>query len=87
MTRHLRASWCNIAASQHDEIEQWQNRRKNVANALLWYREEYLVVLAKRSDYWMRITAYCTSQRHPVEQLRRERDSFNHAAGRGGQKD
>ena len=75
------------AASQHDEIEQWRNRRRNVANTLLWYREEYLVVLAKRSDYWLLITAYCTSQRRRVEQLRRERDSYYHAVGRGGQKD
>ncbi len=39
------------SAATHPEIDEWQNSRGTETNRLLWYREEYLVVLAERRDY------------------------------------
>jgi hypothetical protein len=71
----------------HPEIDEWQNTRGAEVNTLLWYREEYLVVLGQRRDYWLLKTAYCTEQSGRIRQLRRERDAFRRAAGTGGQND
>jgi len=68
----------------HPEIHEWQNTRGTEVNTLLWYREEYLVVLAQRRDYWLLKTAYSTDQSGRIRQLRRERDAFHRAAGGGG---
>ena len=68
--------WVIQNAGNHPEIDEWQNSRRNVTNTLLWYREEYLVVLAQRQDHWLLKTAYCTGQRQRIQQLRRERNNF-----------
>ena len=49
-------------APTHAEIDEWQNTRGTVVNTLLWFREEYLVVLARRQGYWLLRTAYCTEK-------------------------
>ena len=54
--------WVIRNARAHDEIDEWQNRRGTEVNTLLWFREEYLVVLARRRDYWLLKTAYCTEK-------------------------
>ena len=77
--------WVITNAASHPEIDEWQNRRGRETNTLLWYREEYLVVLARRGDYWLLKTAYCTDQPHRVRNLRQERDDF-HRSERKGQK-
>jgi hypothetical protein len=68
--------WVIENAPTHSEIDEWQNIRGTETNTLLWYREEYLVVLAQRGDYWLLKTAYCTSKSGRIRQLRRERDAF-----------
>ncbi len=68
--------WVIQNAGSHPEIDEWRNNRKNVTNTLLWYREEYLVVLAQRQDRWLLKTAYCTDQRRRIQQLRQERDNY-----------
>ena len=80
--------WMIENAGTHPGIDEWQNSRKNKTNTLLWYREEYLVVLAQRRDYWLLKTAYCTDRPRPITQLCRERDNFHQAgqtAGGGAQ--
>ena len=72
--------WVIENAPLHPAIDEWQNRRRNEVNTLLWYREEYLVVLAQRRNYWLLRTAYCTDQPHRIQRLRRERDDFHRAA-------
>ena len=74
--------WVIENAVTHPEIDEWQNRRKNKINTLLWFREEYLVVLAQRQRYWLLKTAYCTGQSLRVRQLRHERDQFKRTLGR-----
>lgn len=70
--------WMIENGETHPTIDEWQNTRRTETNTLLWYREDYLVVLTRRRDYWLLKTAYCTERRGRIEQLRRERD----AAGR-----
>lgn len=57
-------------------IDMWQNTRGTNVNTLLWYREEYLVVLGQRNGYLLLKTAYCTDQRGRVRRLQKERDAF-----------
>jgi hypothetical protein len=71
--------WIIENNAAHPEIDEWQNRRGSETNTLLWYREEYLVVLGQRRDYWLLKTAYCTDQRGRIAKLRRERDAFRRA--------
>lgn len=74
--------WIIENSAAHPDIDEWQNSRGSERNTLLWYREEYLVVLARRRGYWLLKTAYCTERHGRVRQLRRERDAFKSAAGR-----
>ncbi len=76
--------WMIASAVTHAEIDEWQNSRGSETNTLLWYREEYIVVLAERRDYWLLKTAYCTEQRGRIAKLRSERDAFRRAAGQRG---
>ena len=68
--------WIITNATNHPEIDEWRNRRKKTCNTLLWYREEYLVVLAQRRNYWLLKTAYYTNQPRRIARLRLERDKF-----------
>lgn len=69
--------WVIENASTHSEIDVWENVRGTNRNILLWFREEYLVVLAERRDYLLLKTAYCTNQSGRVRKLRKERDHFH----------
>ena len=40
-------------ATAHPEIDEWRNERQREKNTLLWYREEYLVAMARRRNYWL----------------------------------
>lgn len=71
--------WVIENAAAHAEIDIWQNTRGTEVNALLWFREEYLVVLGQRQGYWLLRTAYCTDKSGRIAQLRKERDAFRRA--------
>ncbi len=68
--------WTITNGDSHADIDAWHNKRENEDNVLLWYKEQYLVVLAQRKDYWLLKTAYCTDRSGRVRQLRRERDAY-----------
>lgn len=73
--------WIIENATTHPNIDEWKNKRHGKINTLLWYREEYLIVLEQRvleqrENYWLLKTAYCTDKTFRLKQLRRERDSF-----------
>ena len=72
-------------ATTHPAIDEWQNRRRTERNTLLWYREEYLVVMAQRRDYLLLKTAYCTERSGRIAGLRRERDAFRRSPPRAGE--
>jgi hypothetical protein len=77
--------WVIENAATHPEIDEWQEVRGNAVDTLLWYREEYLVVLAKRRDYWLLKTAYCTTQHGRIAKKRRERDAYLAKIKKGAQ--
>lgn len=62
------------------DIDAWWTTRGSDRRRCLWFREEFLVVLAKRvrdrDQYWQLITAYDTPQEHRKRNLRRERDAW-----------
>lgn len=69
--------WLIQNAVAHPEIDEWQNNRGTEVNTLLWYREEYLVILGQRNGYWLLRSAYCTEKSGRIAQLRKERDALN----------
>ena len=73
--------WVIENAGAHSKIDEWQNTRGTETNTLLWYCEEYLVVLAQRQDYFLLKTAYCTEKSGRIWQLRKERDAFRQGGG------
>ena len=62
-------------------VDHWSNRRGSDTRRLLWYSEEFLVILAERTRkrdgfrYLQLITAYCTTEEHTKRRLRQERDA------------
>jgi hypothetical protein len=72
--------WVIRNSDAHPDIGEWDNTRGTETNRLLWYREEYLVILGKRSGYWLLKSAYCTEQSGRIAKLRRERDAFRRAS-------
>lgn len=67
--------WIIENADSHAEIDVWENRRGRETNTLLWFQEDYLVVLSARAQNFLLKTAYCTERDHRIRKLRRERDS------------
>jgi hypothetical protein len=63
-------------------VDVWKNGRHGDERTLVWYREEFLVVLAARRRardgfrYFQLITAYETKEEHRKSKLRRERDDY-----------
>ena len=68
--------WVINNAMSHPEIDKWWNARRRETNTLLWYREEYLVVLSQRENYWLLKTAYVTEGKYRIRRLREERDAY-----------
>lgn len=70
-----------VEAHAAEEIDVWRNQRQRDTRRLLWFNEEYLVVLAERTrqrdgfQYMQLVTAYCTTEESRKEKLRKERDS------------
>lgn len=79
-----RVGWIRPVIDHADDplIDTWENERKGDKRRLLWFREEYLVVMAERTRerddfrYFQLITAYCTLEEYRKRQLRRERDDY-----------
>lgn len=69
-------SWIIENADTHDEIDTWEQRRGSNASVLLWFREEYLVILARRNEYYLLKTAFFVDRQHRIKKFRKERDQF-----------
>ena len=69
-----------IENSTQPGVDVWPNERGGEVRTLLWYREEFLVVMALRTRqrdgfrYYQLITAYDTPEEHRRRKLRKERD-------------
>jgi hypothetical protein len=70
-------AWLIRNAEFHDGVSWWENRRGSNTHVVLWLEEEdFVVVLAKRRDYYLLRTAYCVEKSHRRRSLQRERDRF-----------
>lgn len=78
LERCKRIAWIRalIENADHPDIDCWSNTRGREKCWLLWFREEYLVVLAERNGYYLLKTGYCTVRARYIEKLRRERDDY-----------
>lgn len=57
------------------EISYWENKRGNNKHVVLWLeKENFIVILAKRHDYFLLKTIYVHNNKK-TEKLRKERDS------------
>ncbi|MFA5555016.1 MAG: hypothetical protein WCZ89_04020 [Phycisphaerae bacterium] len=84
LRRCERIRWVRAIIEHQDSgvVETWQSLRKGEKRYLLWFNEEFLIVLSERQrkrdgfQYIQLITAYCTEEEHRKRSLRRERDVF-----------
>lgn len=83
LERCKRIRWIKaiIEHAENPEVEVWTNHRGKERCFLLWYKEQYLVVLANRKrkkderKYYLLKTAYCTMSQKRIQRLRKERDA------------
>lgn len=76
LERCRRITWIRaiVENATRPEVQHWTNQRGGETRHLLWFREEYLVVLAERQGYYLLKTAYPTNREHTKRKLRKERD-------------
>ena len=82
LERCKRIGWIRaiIENASSAEVDHWTNQRRGEKCHLLWFREEYLVVLAGRAgrqagrEYYLLKTAYLTDRPHTTRKLRAERE-------------
>jgi hypothetical protein len=55
----------------------WKNRRGRDTHVVIWAEDrDFVVILAKRRDYYVLKTAYCDLKPHRRSTFQRERDAF-----------
>ncbi len=66
-----------IAHVENDaEVSWWENKRQRDTHVVIWHEaENFVVILAKRKDYYLLKSAYCVQTRRK-ETFIRERDKF-----------
>ncbi len=68
-----------------DRVDVWENEREGKPRRLLWFDEEYLIVLASQvsrstgAAYFNLVTAYTTTEEHRRRKLRKERDAYHNS--------
>jgi len=78
LRRCERVGWIRAIIEHADLpiIKKWVNQRGRNTRVLLWFNEEYLVVLEKRSSHWLLCTAYCTTWERTKARLRRQHEQY-----------
>jgi hypothetical protein len=70
-------SWMIKQLGKDIRITWWEEKRDREKCKLLWLEEEdYLIILAKRKNYWLLKTAYLTDRSHKRKQLQRNREIY-----------
>lgn len=70
-------SWIIMQLGKDTRITWWEEKRGHEKYKLLWLEEEdYLIILAKRKNYWLLKTAYLTDKSHKRKQLQRNREIY-----------
>jgi len=69
-------SWFIRNVGHEPRISWWQNRRGSNTHVVIWIEEEdFAVILAKRSKYYLLKTAYCVTP-HRRKTFKKEREKF-----------
>jgi len=84
LRRCERIAWARAVIEHSTEscVDIWENERHGKPRTLLWYNEDYLVILANKTrqhdgfKYYILTSAYDTTQEHRKRDLRRERAEF-----------
>ncbi|WP_310827099.1 oxidoreductase [Pseudenterobacter timonensis] len=77
LLRCARIRWIAHMIIHHDNehLSCWEERRRNDTEIVIWNeREDYVVVLAARRDYWLLKTAYVVNRSGKRRQLRNSRE-------------
>lgn len=69
-------AWVIQNADTCDEIDVWENKRKGQRSVLLWYQEDFLVVLRVRNGYYLLKSGYCIEYESARRKKRKERDAY-----------
>ncbi len=82
LRRCERIAWIRALIEHPDAagVDVWKTKRGADQRHVIWFREEYVVVLADRRSgtgraYKQLVTAYCTDREHTKRRLRKERDA------------
>lgn len=82
LRRCERIAWIRVLIEHADTpgVEVWETTRGTDRRHVLWFNEEFVVVLAGRRGgtgraYKQLVTAYCTDREHTKRKLRKERDA------------
>jgi hypothetical protein len=73
-----RIAWAKAILDNANDsaIKRWENTRSNNTNICLWLEEEnYMVVLGKRTGYFLLLTAYCV-ENYRRNKLNREYEEY-----------
>lgn len=63
-------------AETHPEISWWENKRSGNTHVVIWHEiENFVVILAKRNNYYLLKSAY-NAELHRIKTFIKERDSF-----------
>jgi hypothetical protein len=74
-----RVGWLRAVLENADDpqVDIWENERDGDRRILVWFREEFLIVLAvRKAGYAQLVTAYLVEQDHTKRKLRKERDEW-----------
>ena len=81
LDRCARIKWIawliQLVAEGHEDVSWWENKRGRDTNVVIWAEPwDFAVILGKRRDYYMLITAYCNLRDGRKKAFRREREAF-----------
>ena len=66
-----------IEHSQEEIVKVWENKRRGQTRVCIWLEaQSYLVVLIRRSTFFLLLTAYPTDEKHTQRKLRKEHADY-----------
>ncbi len=70
-------AWIITHVKKDPRISFWVERNRSSTDIMLWIeKEDYLVILSRRSGYYLLTTAYCITNEHKRRKLRRKREEY-----------
>ena len=70
-------AWIIKNCGSHPDISYWESKRGSSRNFVLWYEEgQFAVILAKRSRYFVLLSAYQVVNDRRIQSFRRDRDEY-----------